>query len=145
MEELINKMKVVLASSFAFYLKAHNYHWNVEGVNFPQYHEFFGNLYEEVHSAVDKIAEEIRALDSYAPGSLKRFSELSTIMDETSVPSAVIMCQRLAKDNDSLLIDLELAYSEAERTKQLGLANFLQDRMDVHKKHGWMLRAIQKG
>ena len=145
MEELINKMKVVLASSFAFYLKAHNFHWNVEGVNFPQYHEFFGNLYEEVHGAIDKIAEEIRALDAYAPGSLKRFSELSTIMDETSVPSAVIMCQRLAKDNDSLLIDLELAYSEAERTKQLGLANFLQDRMDVHKKHGWMLRAIQKG
>lgn len=145
MEELINKMKVVLASSFAFYLKAHNFHWNVEGVNFPQYHEFFGNLYEEVHSAIDKIAEEIRALDAYAPGSLKRFSELSTIMDETSVPSAVIMCQRLAKDNDSLLIDLELAYSEAERAKQLGLANFLQDRMDVHKKHGWMLRAIQKG
>ena len=145
MEELINKMKVVLASSFAFYLKAHNFHWNVEGVNFPQYHEFFGNLYEEVHGAIDKIAEEIRALDAYAPGSLKRFSELSTIMDETSVPSAVIMCQRLAKDNDSLLIDLELAYSEAERTKQLGLANFLQDRIDVHKKHGWMLRAIQKG
>lgn len=145
MEELVNKMKVVLASSFAFYLKAHNYHWNVEGVNFPQYHEFFGNLYEEVHSAVDKIAEEIRALDAYAPGSFKRFSELSTIMDETSVPSAVIMCQRLAKDNDSLLIDLELAYSEAERAKQLGLANFLQDRIDAHKKHGWMLRAIQKG
>ena len=72
MEELINKMKVVLASSFAFYLKAHNFHWNVEGVNFPQYHEFFGNLYEEVHSAIDKIAEEIRALDAYAPGSLKR-------------------------------------------------------------------------
>lgn len=145
MEELINKMKVVLASSFAFYLKAHNFHWNVEGVNFPQYHEFFGNLYEEVHGAIDKIAEQIRALDAYAPGSLKRFSELSTIMDETSVPSAVIMCQRLAKDNDSLLIDLELAYSEAERVKQLGLANFLQDRMDVHKKHGWMLRSIQKG
>ena len=66
-------------------------------------------------------------------------------MDETSVPSAVIMCQRLAKDNDSLLIDLELTYNEAERTKQLGLANFLQDRIDAHKKHGWMLRSIQKG
>jgi len=145
MEVLQELLKKALADTFALYLKAHNFHWNVEGVNFPQYHEFFGNLYEEVHGAIDKIAEEIRALDSYAPGSLKRFSELSTIMDETSVPSAVIMCQRLAKDNDSLLIDLELAYSEAERVKQLGLANFLQDRMDVHKKHGWMLRSIQKG
>lgn len=145
MEELINKMKVVLASTFAFYLKAHNFHWNVEGVNFPQYHEFFGNLYEEVHGAVDTIAEEIRALDAYAPGSLKRFQELSTIMDETSVPSAVIMCQRLEKDNRTLLLDLEQAYNEAERTKQLGLANFLQDRIDAHKKHGWMLKAVQKG
>lgn len=145
MEELINKMKVVLASTFAFYLKAHNFHWNVEGVNFPQYHEFFGNLYEEVHGAVDAIAEQIRALDAYAPGSLKRFQELSTIMDETSVPSAVIMCQRLEKDNQTLLLDLELAYNEAERTKQLGLANFLQDRIDAHKKHGWMLKAVQKG
>jgi starvation-inducible DNA-binding protein len=145
MEELINKMKIVLASTFAFYLKAHNFHWNVEGVNFPQYHEFFGNLYEEVHGAVDAIAEEIRALDAYAPGSLKRFQELSTIMDETSVPSAVIMCQRLEKDNQTLLLDLEQAYNEAERTKQLGLANFLQDRIDAHKKHGWMLKAVQKG
>jgi len=145
MEELINKMKVVLASTFAFYLKVHNFHWNVEGVNFPQYHEFFGNLYEEVHGAVDTIAEEIRALDAYAPGSLKRFQELSTIMDETSVPSAVIMCQRLEKDNQTLLLDLEQAYNEAERTKQLGLANFLQDRIDAHKKHGWMLKAVQKG
>jgi starvation-inducible DNA-binding protein len=145
MEELINKMKVVLASTFAFYLKAHNYHWNIEGVNFPQYHDFFGKLYEEVHGAVDAIAEQIRALDAYAPGSLKRFQELSTIMDETSVPSAVIMCQRLEEDNQTLLLDLEQAYNEAERTKQLGLANFLQDRIDAHKKHGWMLKAVQKG
>lgn len=145
MEELINKMKVVLASTFAFYLKAQNYHWNIEGVNFPQYHDFFGKLYEEVHGAVDAIAEQIRILDAYAPGSLKRFQELSTIMDETSVPSAVIMCQRLQKDNETLLLDLELAYNEAERTKQLGLSNFLQDRIEIHKKHGWMLKAVQKG
>lgn len=145
MEELINKMKVVLASTFAFYLKAQNYHWNIEGVNFPQYHDFFGKLYEEVHGAVDAIAEQIRILDAYAPGSLKRFQELSTIMDETSVPSAVIMCQRLQKDNETLLLDLEQAYNEAERTKQLGLSNFLQDRIEIHKKHGWMLKAVQKG
>lgn len=145
MEQLIEKMKVVLASTFAFYLKAHNYHWNVEGINFPQYHSFFGDLYQEVYGSVDKIAEEIRALDAYAPGSLKRFSELSTIMDETSTPSAIIMCQRLAKDNQTLLLDLENAYHEAERSKQLGLANFLQDRIDAHKKHGWMLNAVQKG
>lgn len=145
MEELINRMKTVLATSFAFYLKAHYYHWNVEGINFSQYHEFFGKLYEEVHEAIDPIAEQIRALDAYAPGSLQRFKELSSVLDETSIPSAMIMCQRLMEDNDKVLSDLTFAYTEAEAKKELGLANFLQDRIDIHKKYRWMLKAIQKG
>ena len=77
METLIEMMRKVLADTFAMYLKAHNYHWNVEGSNFPQYHDFFGNLYQELHGAVDPIAEEIRALDAYVPGSLSRFLELT--------------------------------------------------------------------
>ena len=145
MEELINRMKVVLATSYAFQLKAHNYHWNVEGINFPQYHSFFGNLYEEVHDAVDSIAEHIRALDGYAPGSFERFKQLSSITDETTIPSGQMMCQRLLNDNDKVIQDLTFAYTEAERAKQLGLANFLQDRIDIHQKHQWMLRSIVKG
>lgn len=145
MDELINRMKTVLATTFAFYLKAQNFHWNVEGINFPQYHEFFGKLYEEVHGAVDPIAEQIRALDAYAPGALQRFKELSSITDENTIPSAMIMCQRLMDDNDKVISDLMFAYNEAEKQKQLGLANFLQDRIDIHKKHRWMLKAVQKG
>lgn len=145
MDELVNRMKVVLATTFAFYLKAQNFHWNVEGINFPQYHEFFGKLYEEVHGAVDPIAEQIRALDAYAPGALQRFKELSSITDENTIPSAMIMCQRLMDDNDKVISDLMFAYNEAEKQKQLGLANFLQDRIDIHKKHRWMLKAVQKG
>jgi starvation-inducible DNA-binding protein len=145
MEELVNRMKTVLATSFSFYLKAHYYHWNVEGINFPQYHSFFGDLYEEVHDAIDSIAEQIRALDSYAPGSLQRFKELSSISDEDTIPTALIMCQRLLDDNDKVISDLIYAYNEAEKQKQLGLANFLQDRIDIHKKHRWMLKATQKG
>ena len=145
MEELINRMKVVLATCYAFQLKAHNYHWNVEGVNFPQYHEFFGKLYNEVHDAVDNIAEHIRALDGYAPGSFDRFKQLSSIIDETSIPSAQMMCSRLVEDNNKVIQDLTFAYTEAEQKKQLGLANFLQDRIDIHQKHGWMLRSVVKG
>ena len=84
METLQEIMKKVLADTFALYLKAHNYHWNVEGINFPQYHEFFGNLYEELHGAVDPIAEEIRSLDTYAPGSFTRFMELTEIEEMTT-------------------------------------------------------------
>lgn len=145
MDELVNRMKVVLATTFAFYLKAQNFHWNVEGINFSQYHDFFGKLYEEVHGAVDPIAEQIRALDAYAPGALQRFKELSSITDENTIPSAMIMCQRLMDDNDKVISDLVFAYNEAEKQKQLGLANFLQDRIDVHKKHRWMLKAAIKG
>ena len=80
MEELVNRMKVVLATSFSFALKAQYYHWNIEGIHFSQYHDFFGNLYEEVFGSIDQTAEQIRALDAYAPGSLKRYKELSEIM-----------------------------------------------------------------
>jgi len=145
MEELINRMKTVLATTFSFYLKAQNFHWNVEGINFPQYHDFFGKLYEEVHGAIDPIAEQIRALDAYAPGSLQRFKELSSITDENTIPSAIIMCQRLMDDNDKVISDLMFAYNEAEKQKQLGLANFLQDRIDIHKKYRWMLKSTQRG
>lgn len=143
-KELVERMKVVLASSFAFYLKSQYFHWNVEGPNFPQYHELFGKIYEEVHESIDVTAEHIRALEAYAPGSLERFKELSNVMDETTIPSGIIMCQKLLKDNDTLISDLTYAYTEAEKAKELGLANYLQDRIDIHKKHGWMLRATSK-
>ena len=66
--QLIDKLKELLASTFSLYLKAHNYHWNVTGPNFAQYHEFFGDFYEEVHGSVDTTAEEIRKLGGFAPG-----------------------------------------------------------------------------
>ena len=144
MESLIEQMKVVLADTFAMYLKAHNYHWNVEGSNFPQYHEFLGNLYEELHGAVDPIAEHIRALDAYAPGSLTRFRELSSIRDSMTPPPTVGMMSELFGDNEIVMLSLKRAYQLAEQVDEIGLSNFIQDRYDIHKKHAWMLRSILK-
>lgn len=144
MEELVEKMKVVLASSFAFALKAQNFHWNVEGANFLQYHELFAKVYEEVFGAVDAIAEEIRTLNAYAPGSFTRYQQLSVVSDETSIPTAMAMITRLIEDNDKVIATLTDAYNAAEAAKALGLANFLQDRIDVHFKHAWMLKATSK-
>lgn len=144
METLIEMMRKVLADHYAFQLKAHNYHWNVEGSNFPQYHEFFGNLYEEVFGAVDQIAEEIRALDAYTPGSFSRFLELTDIEDELSIPSGVEMARRLMADNQKILATLDMAFKLAEELDQQGLADFIAGRIDAHKKHGWMLRSITK-
>lgn len=144
-EELINRTKVAFASSFAFMLKAWNYHWNVEGINFPQYHDFFGDLYEEVQDNIDKLAEHIRAIDAYAPGTFERLKQLSSIPDDNAIPPALIMCQKLAEANDKVLEDLTFAYEEAESQKAYGLSNYLQDRIEAHRKHRWMLNSIQKG
>ena len=95
MEELIQQMKVCQASVFALYLKTHNFHWNVEGPNFPQYHAFLENLYNELWLSVDAIAEHIRTLDSYVPGSLSRFSALTVVEDEINIPTAVKMIREL--------------------------------------------------
>lgn len=145
MEELVEQMKVVLADTFAMYLKAHMFHWNVTGPHFPHLHGFFGDLYEELHGAVDPIAEHLRTLDAYAPGSFKRFSDLTTIEDETSIPEAMSMVSKLQEDNEKVIASLRKAFKLAEAADTPGLSNFLQDRIDTHWKHNWMLKAILKG
>lgn len=144
MEELVEKMKVVLASTYAFGLKAQNFHWNVEGPNFFQYHDLFAKLYEDVHDAVDQIAEEIRTLNAYAPASFIRYQQLTVVADETTIPEAMSMVSKLNDDNTKVIGVLTEAFLAAEAAKVVGLANFLQDRIDIHSKHGWMLKATMK-
>lgn len=141
---LVDQMKTLLATVFSFYLKTHFFHWNVTGPDFAQYHEFLGNLYEEVHASVDRIAEEIRTLDSYAPGSLGRFKELSKIEDETMIPAPGQMMNILYFDNQRVIDVLNAAHETAQEQKVFGLVNFLEDRLDVHSKHAWMLRSFIK-
>lgn len=141
---LVTLLKTTLADTFAFYLKAQHFHWNIEGPNFPQYHEFLGKLYQEVYSSVDTLAELIRTLDSYAPGSLSRLKELTSIEESDIIPDAKTMMLNLMQDNDKVLLSLTLAYQAADADGELGIANFLQDRIQAHQKHGWMLKAVNK-
>lgn len=144
METLQEMMKKVLADTFALYLKTHNYHWNVEGPLFTQYHDFFGKLYEELHGAIDPIAEEIRTMDTYAPGSFKRYMELSDIQDETTIPAPVQMAKNILDDNEKVLRTLNVAFKLANEFDKQGVADFLAGRIDVHNKHAWMLRSFTK-
>lgn len=144
MEELMDAMKRYHATNFAFYLKLHSFHWNVEGMFFKQLHDFFGDLYNEIWTAQDEIAEHIRTIKGYAPGSLLRMNELSAVMEQVDVVEPKQMLTIAHSDNEILLGVIEQAYRLAEAANELGLANFLQDRLDVHKKHGWMLRATLK-
>lgn len=138
-EILIEKMKVILSSAFSLYLKSHNYHWNVTGPNFKQYHDFFSDFYESVFKSIDDYAEHIRALNAFAPGSLKRFSEMTVISDELSIPSSNFMFVRLGQDNDRFLTELREAHRMADELNQIGVASFLEDRIDFHEKMQWQI------
>lgn len=141
---LIDELKKVHADAFTFYLKAHYYHWNVEGPNFPQYHKFLLKLYKEVFASIDTLAELIRTLDSYAPGTLTRLKELTSIEETDDVPDGKTMMTRLLQENNILRASLLTAYTTADTTGEVGIANFLQDRIQAHEKHSWMLRSILK-
>jgi starvation-inducible DNA-binding protein len=141
MENLLDALKKVLADSFAFYLKTHYFHWNVTGDDFYQLHLMFEAIYTDVYGSVDTTAEHIRALNAFAPGSFSRFSALTSIADETTVPDCEGMLAALIYDNELMLLSLTTAYQYADSINEIGVANYLQDRIIQHKKHGWMLRS----
>jgi starvation-inducible DNA-binding protein len=141
---LVDDLKRVQADTFAMATKAQYYHWNVEGADFPQYHDFFGELYEELFEAVDRLAEHVRQLDGYAPGAFRMLKELTKISDDGTVPAGLDMFKQLLNDNDLVLESLLICYMAAEESKELGLANYLQDRIEAHTKHRWMLKATTK-
>jgi starvation-inducible DNA-binding protein len=142
---LADALKTLLATAYALSIKAQNFHWNVEGPNFPQYHEFFGNFYEEVYNnTIDRVAELIRQLDSYTPGSVTRYAQLSQIQDQLKIPRAELMMQELYEDNQTILSMWREAFHIAEEADEQGIANFIAERIDAHSKHSWMLRSILK-
>ena len=143
---LADDLITLLATSYAFVIKAQNFHWNVEGSDFSQYHQFFQGIYDEVYgNAIDQTAEYIRTLDVYAPGSFERFSELSVITGQIKIPRAMLMIKELQEDNEAIQLILKQTFESATAEKNEGIANFIAERMDAHAKHGWMLRSFLKG
>lgn len=145
MDQLELTLNNVLANAFIMYFKAHSYHWNVECKNFSEMHEFFGDLYEEVHASVDVIAEEIRAYDKYAPISLMELYNHKTIMEDADKPTNVDqMLVRIGAANESVIESLNKLFKDATAANEQGLADFAAGRLDIHKKHGWMIRSYLK-
>lgn len=142
---LSDSLKTLLATEYAFVIKAQFFHWNVEGPDFAQLHEFFGSIYNEVYdNSIDATAEYIRTLDDYTPGSFERFSELSQIPGQTKVPRARLMIEELLADNGRMIELLNNCFGDAEAENQQGIANFIAERIDAHGKHGWMLKSFLK-
>ena len=142
---LVDDLKTLLATQYAFVIKAQLFHWNVEGPDFAQLHEFFGNIYEEVYeNSIDQTAEFIRILDDYTPGSFERFAELSLISGQTKIPRARLMIEELFNDAEQLIALLNQTFDAAETEDQQGICDFLAGRIDAMGKHRWMLRSFLK-
>ena len=140
---LVDDLKTLLATQYAFVIKAQFFHWNVEGSDFAQLHKFFGKIYEEVYdNSIDRTAEFIRILDDYTPGSFERFAELSQVSGQLKVPRARLMIQELLADCQTMIDLLNSTFATAESENQQGIMDFLAQRIDAMGKHRWMLRSF---
>jgi starvation-inducible DNA-binding protein len=127
------------------YFKAHGHHWNVEGKDFSQLHDFFSNLYQELFAAADVIAEQIRALDDYAPYNMTELASTTTVKESNIYGVDVSgMVADLIDANVSVIEALNTAHKLADADGNRGLVNLIEERLDIHAKHAWMLRATSK-
>jgi starvation-inducible DNA-binding protein len=134
----------LLADTYTLYLKTHNYHWNVTGPMFNTLHLMFEGQYTELALAVDLIAERIRALGVFAPGSYKDFGTLTSLKEETGVPSAKKMIENLAHDQEAVVRTARAVFPTADKAHDEPTADLLTQRMQLHEKNAWMLRAMLK-
>lgn len=141
---LADNLKVLLASTQSFAIKSQNFHWNIEGSDFPQYHEFYDTLYGDVSGTIDRIAEYIRILGHYTPGSLQRYSELTIIEDQVRIPRAELMFVETLNDIERMLNLVVPMFDEATEERQQGIANFLAELQDLYGKKAWFIRSILK-
>lgn len=141
---LADNLKTLLGSTFVLYTKTHGFHWNIEGSDFPQYHKFLQEMYEEIYESIDTIAEYIRSLDSYSPGSLARMLELSIIEEQYKIPRAELMLAELLEDVGKMTSLVTDMFDVATNERAQGIANYLAELQDLYTKKAWMLRSILK-
>lgn len=145
MDQLILLLRQYLSNSVVLANMAHGFHWNVEGPLFEEYHELFGNYYEDIDGTIDTIAEWMRAFDVQAPYTLQQFMDSQNIGETLTVSnSPIVMTRMLLIVNDKFINDLKAMFDVATELKEQGIANFFADRMTAHEKWGWMFRSSVK-
>ena len=132
----------LLADTYTLYLKTHNYHWNVTGPMFQTLHTMFMTQYTELGVAVDDVAERIRALGEFAPGSYKQYSKLSSIKEEDKVPNATTMIANLVRGNEAVARTARKVFPIAEKAGDEPTCDLLTQRMQIAEKTAWMLRSL---
>jgi len=142
---IASELSKLLADSYTLYLKTHNFHWNVTGPMFQTLHLMFEQQYIELATAVDLIAERIRALGVYAPGTYSEFSKLTSIREPSGVPGAHDMIQQLVEGHEAVIRTARSAFGPVEKANDEASADLLTQRMQLHEKTAWMLRSLLEG
>ncbi len=142
--EIADGLKKLLADSYTLYLQTHNFHWNVTGLQFRELHLMFEEHYTELSTAVDEIAERIRTLGVAAPGTYAEFSKLSSIQEVEGVPDSIKMVELLTIGHEQVIRTSREVLKIAQEADDESTASLVSDRMRIHEKTAWMLRAISK-
>ncbi len=143
-KEVAHGLSQLLADTYTLYLKTHNFHWNVEGPMFQTLHIMFMGQYTEMWNALDLLAERIRALGHYAPGTYSEFIKLSSIKESKSVPKAKKMIEELIQGHEAVIKTTRSIFGSAEEAHDQTTMDVLTQRLDIHEKTAWMLRSLLK-
>ncbi len=134
----------LLADTYMLYLKTHGFHWNVEGPMFQTLHQMFMAQYTETWNAIDPIAERIRALGHYAPGSYRQYAKLATVKESEGVPKAAKMIRELIEGQEAVARTARSVLPLADDANDQPTLDLLTQRLDIHEKNAWMLRSLLK-
>jgi len=134
----------LLADTYVVYLKTHNFHWNVEGPMFQTLHQMFMEQYTETWNAIDLVAERIRSLGHYAPGTYAEYNKLARIKETPGVPKAEQMVRLLIEGQEAIVKTAREVLPVAEKADDQPTLDLLTQRMQVHEKNAWMLRSLLK-
>jgi len=139
--DIVSNLKIALADSYILLLKTQNYHWNVTGPNFHSLHLLFENQYNDLFTAVDLIAERIKALGGTAPGSFLHYCKITNIIENDEIISSEDMVKDLANDQQKIIASLTVAMKDAQNTGDEVTSSMITDRIEIHQKNHWMLRS----
>ncbi len=141
-KQIARGLSELLADSYTLYLMTHNFHWNVTGPQFNSLHQMFMGQYTEQWTALDLIAERIRALGFPAPGTYKEYTKLASIKEVEGVPKATDMIRHLVAAQEATARTARKLFPIADAANDQPTADVLTQRIDVHEKTAWMLRSL---
>jgi starvation-inducible DNA-binding protein len=143
-KEVAGGLSKLLADTYTLYLKTHSFHWNVEGPMFQTLHLMFMGQYTEMWNALDVIAERIRSLGTYAPGTYSEIAKLSSVKESKTVPKATKMIEEAVQGHEQVIKTIRNIFESAEKAKDQTTMDVLTQRLDIHEKTAWMLRSLLK-